>query len=167
MTFIIKPYVGALPLLFGMNRDQVSELFSSINVSDIVTFGPCRVNITEDIFLHFEDGSLSEIEFYTGTNNYITGELAELTSNLILTLEMNDRQFDILQANETLGLLNELDDAKYADGAWIYPKVGAALYGYDGSQDYRSICLFNADLLSFNLKGAVDAPASTRLRPTN
>lgn len=167
MDFIIKPYIGALPLTFGMSSEQVSSLFPQISKGDVVSFGPSQVNLNDDIFLHFEDGKLVEIEFYTASNNYNTGELAELTPDLYLTLELDGQQLTVLQQDDTLDLLNRLDTPKYAEGVWIYPKIGATFYGYDRSQDYRSFTLFAKDLLSFHLEGANDAPASTRLRPTD
>ncbi|WP_041257718.1 hypothetical protein [Fibrella aestuarina] len=164
MDFVIKPYEGALPLVFGMNREEVSSVFPQIEKSDIESFGSSQVNLGDDIYLNFEDGKLSEIEFYTAKNDYTTGELSELTPDLNLILAINGQQLAILQFDNTLDLLNQIDTPKYADGVWIYPAIGATFYGYDRSQDYRSFCLFDKTLLSFHMEGAEEAPKSTNLR---
>ncbi|MEZ0611496.1 hypothetical protein ACAW74_23495 [Fibrella sp. WM1] len=164
MDFVIEPYKGALPLVFGMNREEVSSLFPLIEKSNIETFGPSQVNLGNDIFLNFENGKLSEIEFFTAKNNYDTGEISELTPDLNLTLYINGQQMNILQSDNTLDLLNQIDRPMYAEGVWIYPAIGATFYGYDRSQDYRSLCLFDKTLLSFYMDGAEEGPISTDLR---
>jgi hypothetical protein len=165
MKFIIKPYVGALPIKFGMTKDELVAFIPEIASKDIVTFGECQVNVLDFLKLAFKNGKVTEIEFYTGYNDHQTGELNELEPNLELELDFPPLNPNLLVEDDALDQINNHLKASYTLTIWIYKDLGISFCGYDRSLDYRSFCIFAKEILPLQLEDTTEPPASTKVRP--
>ena len=165
MKYTIIPYVGAIPLKFGMTQQEISVFIPEILTVDIPTYGESQALVSEYIKISFDNGLVTEIEFYTGYNNSQTGKLQEVTPDLEFDFEFENIDKAILNKDQVLDELNKSFRPKYLPTIWIYPEIGISFCGYDGSLDYRSFCMFARKMLEFHLEDTEDPPKTTHLRP--
>jgi hypothetical protein len=125
MKFTIEPFVGALPLRFGMRPEEVAAIVgppSGIYLSSFEDQCEERSTLSMDLAYHRETGKLNELVFAPGSILYFNGQNLFDVSNVIDFLRQSD------------------SDPKIAVGMVFFLKLGIRLSGFhDGDESQKAV----------------------------
>jgi len=123
MTFVIEPYVGAIPLRFGMSPEEVAAEIGPPTKLLPDPFGN-RSESRQNLSLGYagEDNTLNEAVFSPGTNLYFRGH-------------------DLFSTKAPIALLRQYDpEPQLWVGMVIFVQLGIRLSGFhDGDEPQRAI----------------------------
>lgn len=156
MDFLITPFIGALPIKFGMGKTDLLDILPKDAIRDIPNFGKSSLSFFDNrLRLFFRNGKVAEIEFFRSDDDSQSMPAAE---EFNIQIESEGVDPDVLNSDRAAHLLSKISSARYEPGIWLFPELGISVCVDSGSNISTSFCLFDKSLLSIHLEDTEDLP---------